>query len=142
MRNPRTATKSSPHSPQLEKARALQRRPDAAKIIIKTNKPKKKRLSETEKGKSLRHPFFQMLPHQDTLLRRGDGTEKGRDRAEGVFSGQGQRPICFHYLDETLNPESPSPPGTAACDELWGRKGPMGDRSAREQWAPTARVKA
>ena len=31
MRNPRTATKSSPHSPQLEKSRAQQRRPNAAK---------------------------------------------------------------------------------------------------------------
>ena len=31
MRSPRTATKSSPHSPQLEKARAQQQRPNAAK---------------------------------------------------------------------------------------------------------------
>ena len=31
MRSPRTATKSSPRSPQLEKARAQQRRPNAAK---------------------------------------------------------------------------------------------------------------
>ena len=31
MRSPRTATKSCPHSPQLEKARAQQRRPNAAK---------------------------------------------------------------------------------------------------------------
>ena len=32
MRSPRTATKSSPRSPQLEKARAQQLRPNAAKI--------------------------------------------------------------------------------------------------------------
>ena len=32
MRSLRTATKSSPRSPQLEKARAQQQRPDAAKI--------------------------------------------------------------------------------------------------------------
>ena len=31
MRSPRTATKSSPHSLQLEKAHAQQQRPDAAK---------------------------------------------------------------------------------------------------------------
>ena len=31
MRSPRTATKSSPHSLQLEKARAQQQRPNAAK---------------------------------------------------------------------------------------------------------------
>ena len=31
MRSPRTAMESSPHSPQLEKARAEQRRPNAAK---------------------------------------------------------------------------------------------------------------
>ena len=31
MRSPHTATKSSPRSPQLEKARAQQRRPNAAK---------------------------------------------------------------------------------------------------------------
>ena len=43
MRNPRTATKSSPHSLQLEKARMQQRRPKAAKnkwflkIILKND---------------------------------------------------------------------------------------------------------
>ena len=31
MRSPRTAMENSPHSPQLEKARAQQRRPNAAK---------------------------------------------------------------------------------------------------------------
>ena len=38
MRSPRTATKSSPRSPQLEKARAQQRRPKAAKNKQITNK--------------------------------------------------------------------------------------------------------
>ena len=37
MRRPRTATKSSPLSLQLEKARAQQQRPNAAKIIIIKN---------------------------------------------------------------------------------------------------------
>ena len=40
MRSPRTATKSSPRSPQLEKARVWQQRPNAAK-----NKEKKKNIS-------------------------------------------------------------------------------------------------
>ena len=35
VRSPRTAMKSSPRSPQLEKARAQQRRPNAAKKINK-----------------------------------------------------------------------------------------------------------
>ena len=47
MRSPRTATKSSPRSPQQEKARAQQRRLNRAKnkkkIIIKIKKLKKKR---------------------------------------------------------------------------------------------------
>ena len=34
MRSPRTTTKSSPYSPQLEKARAQQQRPNAAKKLI------------------------------------------------------------------------------------------------------------
>ena len=34
LRSPRTATKSSPHSPQLEKARVQQRKPNAAKKLI------------------------------------------------------------------------------------------------------------
>ena len=40
MRSPRTATKSSPRSPQLEKAHVQQRRPNAAKK--KKKKAKKK----------------------------------------------------------------------------------------------------
>ena len=40
VRSPHTATKSSPHSPQLEKARTQQRRPTWPKIKIK-NKPTK-----------------------------------------------------------------------------------------------------
>ena len=47
MRSPRTATKSSPRSPQLEKARVQQRKPNADK-----NKLKKKILKK--KGKSRR----------------------------------------------------------------------------------------
>ena len=44
MRSPRTATKSSPHLPQLEKAREQQRRPNAAKNKInKISKFKRKR---------------------------------------------------------------------------------------------------
>ena len=43
MRSPHTATKSSPHSSQLEKARAQQRRPNAAKNKI--NKLKKKEVT-------------------------------------------------------------------------------------------------
>ena len=39
MRSPRTATKSSPRSPQLEKAPAQQRRPNAAKNKFKKKKP-------------------------------------------------------------------------------------------------------
>ena len=42
MRSPHTAMKSSPHSPQLEKARAQQRRPNAAKHK-EINKLKKKK---------------------------------------------------------------------------------------------------
>ena len=42
MRNPRTATKSSPHSLQLEKARAQQQRPNAAKNKKKNFNIKKK----------------------------------------------------------------------------------------------------
>ena len=38
MRSPRTATKSSPRSPQLEKACTQQRRPNAAKNKNKINK--------------------------------------------------------------------------------------------------------
>ena len=38
MRNLRTATKRSPHSPQLEKARAQQQRPNAAKDKLKKKK--------------------------------------------------------------------------------------------------------
>ena len=39
MRSPRMETKSSPHSPQLEKARAEQQRPNAVKNkLIKINK--------------------------------------------------------------------------------------------------------
>ena len=37
MRSPRTAAKSSPHSLQLEKARAKQRRPNSAKKKKKTD---------------------------------------------------------------------------------------------------------
>ena len=38
LRSPRTAAKSSPHSPQLEKVQAQQRRPNAAKNkLIKNN---------------------------------------------------------------------------------------------------------
>ena len=43
MRSPRTATKSSPRSPQLEKARAQQQRPNAA--------IKKERKKEREGGR-------------------------------------------------------------------------------------------
>ena len=43
VRGPRTAMKSGPHSPQLEKALAPKRRPNAAKNIKK--KKKKKRLT-------------------------------------------------------------------------------------------------
>ena len=43
MRSPRTATKSSPCSPQLEKPRTQQRRSNAAKKIININKLKKKK---------------------------------------------------------------------------------------------------
>ena len=46
MRSPCTATKSSPHSPQLEKARAQQRRPNAAKNKI--NKFIKKRKAQIQ----------------------------------------------------------------------------------------------
>ena len=39
MRNPHTAMKSSPRSPQLEKAHVQQRRPNAAKEKKKKEKP-------------------------------------------------------------------------------------------------------
>ena len=52
MRSPYTATKSSPCSLQLERARAQQRRPNAAKNkFIKKKKEEKKR------------PFIESLPH-------------------------------------------------------------------------------
>ena len=44
MRSPHTATKSSPRSPQLAKAYAQQRRPNAAK-----KKKKKREISKNEK---------------------------------------------------------------------------------------------
>ena len=44
MRNPCTATKSSPCSLQLEKARVQQQRPNAAKNLEKLKKLKKKKL--------------------------------------------------------------------------------------------------
>ena len=59
MRSPRTATKSSPRSPQLEKAHVQQQRPNAAKD--KKEKKKKKSLVfrkplGAEKGKKLIFP--------------------------------------------------------------------------------------
>ena len=53
MRSPHTATKSGPHSPQLEKARMQQRRPNTAKnklINLKKNTPEgiNSRLDDTK----------------------------------------------------------------------------------------------
>ena len=44
MRSPRTATKSNPGSPQLEKARVQQQRPNTAKNKINKIKKKKKKM--------------------------------------------------------------------------------------------------
>ena len=60
MRSPRTATKSSPRSPQLEKAHAQQRRPDAAK-----NKYVKKK---KKKGKCSLELHPQLASQQDRKL--------------------------------------------------------------------------
>ena len=46
MRSPRTATKSSPQSPQLEKTLAQQPRPNAAKNKIKIKKKKTRNISD------------------------------------------------------------------------------------------------
>ena len=50
MRSPRTATKSSPHSPQLEKAHAQQQRPNVAKnkFIGKKKDFQKNKISGTD----------------------------------------------------------------------------------------------
>ena len=50
MRSPRTATKSSPRSPQPEKARQQQRRPNAAKNIKTKTKTKNSESSTKEPG--------------------------------------------------------------------------------------------
>ena len=50
MRSPRTPTKSSPHSPQLEKACTQQRRPNAAKKLINFKKRKKKKKVNVANG--------------------------------------------------------------------------------------------
>ena len=48
MRSPHTATKSSPCSPQLEKARMQQRKPNAAKKKKKDTIKNQKRLEELD----------------------------------------------------------------------------------------------
>ena len=54
MRSPSTARKSSPLSPQLEKARAQQRRPNAAKNKIKLRKKEKEEeISQTNPNAAL-----------------------------------------------------------------------------------------
>ena len=55
MRRPRTTTKSSPRSPQLEKAHAWQQRPNAAKNFKKKKKKNRepvKVLKKKKKGKN------------------------------------------------------------------------------------------
>ena len=64
MRSPRIATKSSPRSPQLEKARAQQRRPNAAKNKNKNkiNKiKKKKKKDEPSYSRNVMVNFMQQL---------------------------------------------------------------------------------
>ena len=73
MRRPRTTTKSSPRSPQLEKAHAWQQRPNAAKNFKKKKKRNrepvkvlKKKKKERTKLEDLYHSNFKI--HYKTAL--------------------------------------------------------------------------
>ena len=71
-RSPRTATKSSPHLPQLEKACAQQRRPNAAKnklINLKKNVLKKRAVPGLQGGRGVvRCMVPQSVPKRDACL--------------------------------------------------------------------------
>ena len=84
MRSPHTATKSSPHSPQLEKAAHSNEDPAKPKTIKKKERKrrreKKKKVRNGREKKSLnlsvQCAFTQCLPHTDEILKKKKRKEK------------------------------------------------------------------
>ena len=86
MRSPRTATKSSPRFPQLEKAHAQQRRPNTAKSKLK----KKKRLCDSNAG------GVGLIPGQGIRSYMSHGTAKRFKKKK--YRG----PACTGFRDSQL----------------------------------------